>query len=93
MDGQVIHGAETLLPLSAMNRHGLVSGTTGGGKTMSFPFVADGLSGVEAPAPKNTKGNLSGMATPVISNFRIDEHYQNPQMKYSSKGFRVELLP
>ncbi|MDQ2863122.1 MAG: DUF853 domain-containing protein, partial [Bacteroidota bacterium] len=44
LDGEVIPGAEIFLPLKTMNRHGLVAGATGTGKTKSFQMIAEGLS-------------------------------------------------
>ena len=39
LDGEVIPEAEIFLPLSTLNRHGLIAGATGGGKTKAPPFV------------------------------------------------------
>ena len=43
LDGEVIPEAEIFLPLKTMNRHGLVAGATGTGKTKSFQMIAEGL--------------------------------------------------
>lgn len=42
LNGEVIPEAEIFLPLSTLNRHGLIAGATGGGKTKSFQMIAEG---------------------------------------------------
>ena len=49
LDGEVIPEAEIFLPLATLNRHGLVAGATGGGKTKSFQMIAEGLSDASVP--------------------------------------------
>ena len=49
LDGEVISEAEIFLPLRTMNRHGLVAGATGTGKTKSFQMIAEGLSDASVP--------------------------------------------
>ncbi|HZW66399.1 MAG TPA: helicase HerA-like domain-containing protein, partial [Hanamia sp.] len=44
LDDEVIAEAEVFIPLSTMNRHGLIAGATGGGKTKTFQMIAEGLS-------------------------------------------------
>ena len=64
LDGEVIPEAEIFLPLKTMNRHGLVAGTTGTGKTKSFQMIAEGLSGASVPVLlMDIKGDLTQVAT------------------------------
>src|SRR5664279_2570639 len=62
LDGEVIPEAEIFLPLRSMNRHGLVAGATGTGKTKSFQMIAEGLSDASVPVLlMDIKGDLSGI--------------------------------
>jgi Cdc6-like AAA superfamily ATPase len=49
LESEVIPEAEIFLPLKTMNRHGLVAGATGTGKTKSFQMIAEGLSDASVP--------------------------------------------
>ncbi len=93
LDGQAIPEAEILLPLSTMNRHGLVAGATGGGKTKSFQMIAEGLSDASVPCLlMDIKGDLSGIAEAGTVNDKITSRYQKLKMDYKPSTFPVELL-
>ncbi|MDK6591539.1 helicase HerA-like domain-containing protein, partial [Actinotignum timonense] len=56
-------GVTAKLPLSIMNRHLLVAGATGTGKTRTLQLLAEGLSGAGCPAVLvDVKGDLTGLA-------------------------------
>ena len=64
-DGKVFAEAPVRLPLRTMNRHGLISGATGTGKTKTLQMITEQLS--EAGVPTllmDIKGDLSGLAMP-----------------------------
>jgi MoxR-like ATPase len=63
LDGEIIAEAKVNLSLKMMNRHGLVSGATGSGKTRTLQLLAEQLSaaGVSVFMP-DMKGDVSGMA-------------------------------
>ena len=42
LDGQVITGTDVIIPLKTMNRHGLVAGATGTGKTKTLQMLTEG---------------------------------------------------
>ncbi|MGZ8538154.1 MAG: helicase HerA-like domain-containing protein, partial [Flavisolibacter sp.] len=44
LDGEVIEGADIFLPLKTLNRHGLIAGATGTGKTKTLQMISEGLS-------------------------------------------------
>ena len=63
VDGKVHPNAPIRLPLSMMNRHGLVAGATGTGKTKTLQLMAEQLSTAGVPVfLADIKGDLSGMA-------------------------------
>jgi DNA helicase HerA-like ATPase len=60
-----------LLPRMA-NRHGLIAGATGTGKTVTLQVMAEQFSGLGVPVfLADVKGDLSGLATPVKINDKI----------------------
>ena len=57
--------AKVQIPLAMMNRHGLIAGATGTGKTRTLQVLAEGLSGHGVPVlMADVKGDLSGMLVP-----------------------------
>jgi hypothetical protein len=92
-NGDVVSEAEIFLPLATMNRHGLVAGATGGGKTKSFQMIAEGLSDAGVPVLLlDIKGDLSGIAEAGAMNDKIKDRYQKLNMDYKPTTFPVELL-
>ena len=93
LDGEVIPDAEIFLPLKTMNRHGLVAGATGTGKTKSFQMIAEGLSDASVPVLlMDIKGDLSGIGASGTINDKIKERYQELKMEYKPCSFPVDLL-
>jgi DNA helicase HerA-like ATPase len=93
LDGEVIAEAEIFLPLSTLNRHGLITGATGGGKTKSFQMIAEGLSDASVPCLlMDIKGDLSGIAAAATVNDKISSRYQKLNMEFKPASFPVELL-
>ncbi|MEO8859864.1 MAG: helicase HerA-like domain-containing protein [Ginsengibacter sp.] len=93
LEGEVIPEAEIFLPLKTMNRHGLVAGATGTGKTKSFQMIAEGLSDASVPVLlMDIKGDLSGIAASGVLNDKIAERYQTLKMNYQPQAYPVDLL-
>lgn len=68
--GQTADGREIALPLAISNRHGLVTGATGVGKSRSLQVLAEGFSAAGVPVfAADIKGDLSGMATGCPTRF------------------------
>lgn len=81
------------IPLKMMNRHGLIAGATGTGKTKTLQMIAEGLSANGVPVMlMDIKGDLSGMAAPGSKNSFIEERYGIMGEDYHPTGFPVELL-
>lgn len=92
-DGQVVPEAEVRIPLSTLNRHGLISGATGGGKTKSFQMITELLSDAGIPVLlMDIKGDMSGIAAAGVANDKINSRYQSLKMEYKPETFPVELL-
>lgn len=93
-EGEVIPEVEISVPLKMLNRHGLIAGATGTGKTKSLQILAEQLSIKGIPTLlMDIKGDLSGLAEPGDSNSsKIHERYEKLKMQYSAKSFPVELL-
>ncbi|HTL08562.1 MAG TPA: helicase HerA-like domain-containing protein [Chitinophagaceae bacterium] len=93
LDGQVVPGANVFLPLKTMNRHGLIAGATGTGKTKTLQVMSECLSDASVPVLlMDIKGDLSGIAAAGTANDRITERYQKLDMKFSPSAYPVELL-
>ena len=65
LDGEVVAAATVKLPLRMVNRHGLIAGATGTGKTKTLQGIAEQLSTAGVPVfVADVKGDLSGIAEP-----------------------------
>ena len=93
LDGQVVDGADVYLPMSTLNRHGLIAGATGTGKTKSLQMISEALSNASVPVlVLDIKGDLSGIAMPGTANERILERTQKLDIEYTPQAAPVELL-
>ncbi|MEU9033532.1 helicase HerA-like domain-containing protein [Streptomyces sp. NPDC048352] len=68
-DGQCLPGRQIRIPLSMLNRHGLVAGATGTGKTKTLQLIAEQLSASGVPVfLADIKGDVSGISAPGAAN-------------------------
>ncbi|TDE11946.1 helicase HerA-like domain-containing protein [Dyadobacter psychrotolerans] len=92
LDGEIITEAKVNLPLRMMNRHGLVAGATGSGKTRTLQVLAEQLSAAGVPVfMSDIKGDLSGIAQPGKTNAAIEERSQVLGNVFEAKGYPIEL--
>jgi uncharacterized protein len=69
-----VEGALIKAPLKMFNRHGLIAGATGTGKTISLQVIAENLSKAGVPVLlMDIKGDLSGIAMEGTSNPKVEE--------------------
>lgn len=81
------------IPLKTLNRHGLVAGATGTGKTKTIQVLSEQLSLKGIPVlMMDIKGDFSGIAKKGSSNDFITHRHQSMNLPYEIKGFPVELL-
>ncbi len=93
LDKAPVAGASVLLPLKTMNRHGLIAGATGTGKTKTLQVLAEGLSDASIPVVlMDIKGDLSGIAAAGTANPKIEERMKLMGMEYKPAAFPVELM-
>lgn len=91
--GEVIPGADVYIPFKTLNRHGLIAGATGTGKTKTLQVLAEALSDASVPVLlMDIKGDLSGLAATGTSNEKIAERYQKLGITYQPAAYPVELL-
>lgn len=93
LDGEIVPGADVYLPLKTMNRHGLIAGATGTGKTKTLQLISEGLSDASVPVLLlDIKGDLSGIAEPGVPNEHILERCKKLGIEHKPQGYPVELL-
>ena len=93
LDGEVVADAGIYLPLKTLNRHGLIAGATGTGKTKTLQMISEFLSDASVPVLlMDIKGDLSGIAAMGVANDKVNSRYQLLQMPYSPALFAAELL-
>ncbi len=93
LDGEAIADAQVKVPLKTMNRHGLIAGATGTGKTKTLQVLSEQLSVMGVPVLlMDVKGDLSGIAMPGEEKPFITERHTKIKLPFSGKGFPVELM-
>jgi DNA helicase HerA-like ATPase len=92
-DGKVAGAAVVQVPMRTMNRHGLIAGATGTGKTKGLQGIAEQLSEAGVPVfAADMKGDLSGLSQPGGSGGIAADRWKELGEKYEPTAFQVEYL-
>jgi DNA helicase HerA-like ATPase len=93
LDGAVASTARVRVPLSMLNRHGLVAGATGTGKTKTLQVLAEQLSDAGVPVfLADVKGDLSGLAAPGIVDPKVTRRAESVGVPVAPAARPVEFL-
>ena len=97
--GAVVHEGEchpepiVSIPLAMLNRHGLVAGATGTGKTKTMQLMAEQLSRAGVPVfMADVKGDVSGMYAAGESSPRVTQRATETGTQWTAEGYPVEFL-
>jgi len=81
------------VPLKMMNRHGLIAGATGTGKTVTLQTISEQLSAAGvAVFAADVKGDVSGVAVPGEPGGPAEKRMKELGLAFEAKGFPVEYL-
>ena len=93
VDGKGDPSTQVRIPLSMINRHGLVAGATGTGKTKTLQGMAEQLSTAGVPVfLADIKGDLSGMAAPGVVNEKITARAAEIGADWQPTAYPVEFF-
>jgi uncharacterized protein len=93
LDGETLNNSPIKIPLKTLNRHGLIAGATGTGKTKTIQVLSEQLSSFGIPVlMMDIKGDFSGIAKEGEEKAFITERHQKINIPYQTASFPVELL-
>ena len=93
LDADHLSDVHIRIPLGMLNRHGLVAGATGTGKTKTLQLLAEQLSTNGVPVfAADIKGDLSGLSTAGQKNPKITARAASVGQQWAGTGFPVEYL-
>ena len=94
LEGGTVHPEPKVkVPIAMMNRHGLVAGATGTGKTRTLQLLAEQLSSHGVPVfVADIKGDLSGLAVPGEASDRITARAADLRYEWKAAGVPVEFV-
>ncbi|MGH9042198.1 MAG: helicase HerA-like domain-containing protein [Acidimicrobiia bacterium] len=91
--GAVHPDAAVRIPAAMCNRHGLIAGATGTGKTKTLQVLAEQLSALGVPVfAADVKGDLAGMSRPGEANEKVTARVSELGVEWSPAGFPVSFL-
>lgn len=90
---EALSAAMVSIPLKTLNRHGLVAGATGTGKTKTLQMLAENLSLLSVPVLlMDIKGDISGLGAAGEENPKIRERQARVDLPWTPHSYPVELL-
>ncbi|HEY9313919.1 helicase HerA-like domain-containing protein [Williamsia sp.] len=93
VDGKADPTARVRIPLAMMNRHGLIAGATGTGKTKTLQVIAEQLSAAGVPVVMaDIKGDLSGLSRPGTTNDKVAARAADTGDDWTPAGRSVEFV-
>ncbi|MFJ4940905.1 helicase HerA-like domain-containing protein [Streptomyces pseudovenezuelae] len=91
-DGVCLPDAQVRIPLPMLNRHGLVAGATGTGKTKTLQLIAEQLSAQGVPVfLADIKGDVSGISAPGTRNEKVQARAAEVHQQWEAGGFPAEF--
>jgi DNA helicase HerA-like ATPase len=92
-DASTLSDVRIRVPLGMLNRHGLVAGATGTGKTKTLQLLAEQLSTAGVPVfAADIKGDLSGLSVPGTASDKLAERARSVGQDWQARGFPVEFF-
>lgn len=92
-DNATVTEPKVRIPLAMLNRHGLVAGATGTGKTRTLQLLAEQLSAAGVPVfVADIKGDLSGLAVPGEPGERVTSRASSVGYDWKATGYPVEFV-
>ncbi|MFF2043020.1 helicase HerA-like domain-containing protein [Kitasatospora sp. NPDC058170] len=93
LDGTAYPAAPVRIPLGVLNRHGLVAGATGTGKTKTLQLIAEQLSAQGVPVfLADIKGDVSGIAAPGAPSERTTARAAEVGQSWSARGCPADFF-
>ncbi|MEU0435725.1 helicase HerA-like domain-containing protein [Streptomyces sp. NPDC006290] len=91
-DGTCLPDAQIRIPLPMLNRHGLVAGATGTGKTKTLQLIAEQLSAQGVPVfLADIKGDVSGISAPGEPGTKVQERAREVHQEWTPGGCPAEF--
>lgn len=91
-EGEPVASVPVTLPLATMNRHGLIAGATGTGKTRTLQLLAEGLSDAGVPVfLTDIKGDLTGLVESGVSSPALEERTVKQGQAWVPAAFPAEF--
>nr|WP_300340806.1 helicase HerA-like domain-containing protein [Actinomyces sp.] len=88
-----VPGVRVGIPTGLLNRHVLITGATGTGKTRTLQLMAEGLSAAGVPVfLSDVKGDLTGLAEAGASSQRLEARLASTGQQWTPQAFPVELF-
>ncbi|GAB3716438.1 helicase HerA-like domain-containing protein [Flavobacterium koreense] len=93
LDAEPVGETQVRIPLKTLNRHGLIAGATGTGKTKTIQVLSEQLSSFGIPVlMMDIKGDFSGISQPGEEKPFITERHAKINIPYATSSFPVELM-